>query len=142
MTGGTDRQKASDPSYGTKAKANEATLNLKAAAAAGTIEEVDGATAQSLANQGYTVVAAQENPNGSGHLNTVALDWNKYDPNLGPLTSDVGGRSGDLRSAKQAFGGSTEGVSYYYDPEQNLNLIDNSQVLNTWGYKDEEDKNK
>ena len=130
MTGGTNRQSSSDSSYNTNA--NKAVQNLEAASVAGTIEEVDGATALSLANQGYTVVGAQENPSGKGHLNVVT-SYPEYDSSLGPMTSDVGGRPGGMRYAEDAFLTKQE-VTYYYDPEQDRTVIDDSQVLNTWGY--------
>ena len=134
MTGGTDRQKASDQSYLTDA--NEACANLEAAASNGSIQKIDGETAQSLANLGYTVVAAKPKPSGRGHLNTVASSEEAYDSSIGPLTSDVGGKPGGLRNAKEGFGGSLEGVSYYYYPAQDRTTIDKNQTLNKWEYDD------
>lgn len=94
-----------------------------------------------MANRGYTVVAVQENPNGSGHLNTIAMDLHPYDSSRGPLTSDVGGKPGDLRYADTAFLSNGEAVKYYYDPNQDLNFIEESQVLNKWNYPVREEIN-
>lgn len=139
MTGGTDRRKASDSSY--NINANAAGKKLKAAEEAGIIVEIDGATAQALANRGYTVVAVQENPNGSGQLNTIAMDLHPYDSSRGPLTSNVGGKPGDLKYADMAFLNNGEAVKYYYDPNQDLNFIEESQVLNKWNYPVREEIN-
>ena len=90
------------------------------------LSKVDGKEAQSLANAGYVVIAAWENPDeGSGHLATV-LSGGSYSESGGPEVSNVGRHSG-TGSASRYFGVGQEGgasslgdIKYYYDPKQSF----------------------
>ena len=151
MTGGRDRRNTGgpvDPSY--NVTANAATDNLRRAAAlsqsvadspyvaraieAGgtrtTIREVDEQTAQRLANEGLTVVAARSVSGGSGHLGIVARDERDFDPEAGALISDVGGAAGDLRPRFEAFRNG-DLPRYYYDTAQKPGYIDYTQLGNS-----------
>jgi len=87
--------------------------------------EIDGERAQSLANAGYVVIAAWENPDeGSGHLATV-LSGGSYSESDGPEVSNVGWNNG-TGSVSEYFnvgkGGasSLDDIKYYYDPKQSF----------------------
>ncbi len=76
--------------------------------------EVTPEEAQNLANQGVTVVAAQANPGGHGHIATVRpelLPGTQEYIGQGPLINNIG-RYVDIRSADQAFA-PNQPVRYY-----------------------------
>jgi len=107
--------------------ANAASQNLAAAAANGTVVQIGGAYAQSLANAGYTVIAAWENPTagGKGHLATVSPDG--YGSTT-PTISNVGTDNG-VKGVLEAFGKNNT-PQYYYDPNQTF-IFDTSNILKT-----------
>ena len=87
--------------------------------------EIGGERAQKLADKGYTVIAAWENPDGgSGHLATVS-PFGNYSESDGPEVSNVGWNNG-IGSVREYFavgkGGasSLDDVRYYYDPDQSF----------------------
>jgi RHS repeat-associated protein len=121
--------------------ANTAARNLAYASTQGTVTQVSGGRAQELADRGYTVIAAWENPSGqSGHLATVApnisLSINSYFPgipnvvnypdNYIPLLSNVGANNG-IMPTNEAFRKNTTPI-YYYDPNQQFDNFDSSDV--------------
>ena len=106
--------------------ANLATINLAAAATNGTIVQIGGAHAQTLANAGYTVIAAWENPTGGkGHLATVSPG---FLGSMTPMISNVGTDNG-IKSVLEAFG-KNNSPQYYYDPNQAF-VFDTSNILQT-----------
>jgi RHS repeat-associated protein len=150
--GGRDRRHLTDPidpSY--NVNANEAAANLAAAAALNstirrapqsqwlfeslglptTVREVNGQQAQTLGNEGYTVVAVRP-ASPSGHMAVVARDGSRYDHSLGPRVSHVGRRKGETTDALDAFGDTVSGVRYFYDQSQRRSFIDFSQGANTY----------
>ena len=109
--------------------ANTAAANLAAAAANGTIVQLTEADAQRMANLGYTVIVAWENPNPNerGHLATVVPDPSKNILTTSPTISNVGQYNGIMNvNDPMAFG--TKSVSYYYDPNQKFDKFDLSDV--------------
>ena len=106
-------------------RANDAARNLASAAKNGLVTEVGGAQAQELANAGYVVIGAWENPTGeSGHLATVAPSSGAYNDSDGPLLSNVGtlSRTG-LVSTAEGFGEAkykNGDVKFYFDPNQSF----------------------
>ncbi len=112
-----------DPN-GYNTNANQAAVNLANAAndVNNSVTEVSAETAQILANQGYTVVAARENTTGgSGHIATVR-PGNDFDETNGPMLNNIGAeeRTGIIR-ANSAFVGNgyaNGDVHFYYDENQ------------------------
>ena len=98
--------------------ANSAGKNLADEASKGTIQEVTPERAQELADSGMVVIASWINPNGSnGHMSTVRPSSGNYDPDVGPMVSNVGGvGNNQVLGAKRAFAGNEP--KYYYDPNQ------------------------
>jgi RHS repeat-associated protein len=82
-----------------------------------TVNQVNGKEAQSLANEGYTVIAAWANPKPglSGHLATVSPSSVPYNDTTGPQISNVSDTN-NITTAMKAFAGNSP--SYYYDPNQ------------------------
>ena len=118
-----DAMYGTDPNgYNTTANMAAANLVDAAATADASITEVEPQEAQQLANQGYTVVAAWENPTGaSGHLATVR-PGGSFDEKTGPVLNNIGPESttGVIRTSK-AFGMNryaNGNVHFYYDSEQ------------------------
>jgi hypothetical protein len=101
--------------------ANGAGNNLALAATNGLVNVVSPASAQALANTGYTVIASWINPTGErGHMATVRPTSNPLNSANGPMVSNVGlpGATG-IVSAKTAFtNDNLADVKYYYDPKQ------------------------
>lgn len=104
--------------------ANMAAVNLANAAATAdaSITEVEPQEAQQLANQGYTVIAAWENPTGaSGHLATVR-PGGSFDKTTGPVLNNIGPKDfTDITNTSTAFGPdiyANGNVHFYYDSEQ------------------------
>lgn len=109
-----------DPN-GYNTNANQAAVNLTNAAndINNSVTEVSAESAQTLANQGYTVVAARENTNGgSGHIATVR-PGNDFDEANGPMLNNIGAeeRTGIIRTNRAFVGnGYVNGdVHFYYD---------------------------
>lgn len=101
-----------------------AAANLRDAAAAMNISitEISPQKAQQLANQGYTVVAAWENPTGdSGHLATVR-PGKIFDETTGPMLNNIGKKNTTkVIGTNGAFGASVYAngdVHFYYDSRQ------------------------
>ena len=112
-----------DPN-GYNTNANQAAVNLTNAAndINNSVTEVSAESAQTLANQGYTVVAARENTNGgSGHIATVR-PGNDFDEANGPMLNNIGAeeRTGIIRTNRAFVGnGYVNGdVHFYYDSNQ------------------------
>ena len=112
-----------DP-YGYNTNANQAAVNLANAAndINDSITEVSAESAQTLANQGYTVVAARENTTGgSGHIATVRPGY-EYDEIKGPMLNNIGAeeRTNVIRtnSAFVGNGYTNVDVHFYYDSNQ------------------------
>ena len=115
--------------------ANQATQNLVEAAKQGIVIKIPGGVAQYYADQGYTVIAAWENPNSkvSGHLATVSPNYFPsgytnvmYPISYDPYIAQVGASPHGITNASDAFKNNTPG--YYIDPNQNLNTFDISGV--------------
>ena len=95
--------------------------------------EIGGERAQELADKGYTVIAAWENPDGgSGHLATVS-PFGKYSEEKGPTVSNVGVEN-ETGAARKYFGVGRKGgasslgdIKYYYDPKQSFKY-DSSKI--------------
>jgi len=113
--------------------ANSATENLIQMAKDGKIEEIDGEKAQSLANDGYTVIVAWENfeldeegQRKPGHLSTVRPSEDaEYDSIDGPRIANVGGRNGESFTKtifSYGYGDNNEKkiIKYYYDEKQSF----------------------
>ena len=88
------------------------------------LHELTPENAQKMANFGYTVVSAWENPDGIGHLGTVRPNDGKFDPAKGPLISNIGWKN-YIRYAIEAYGVGGRGgpkklsdIHYYFDPNQ------------------------
>jgi len=118
-----DAMYGTDPS-GYNTTANMAAENLRNAAddVENSVVEITPQQAQDLSNQGYTVVAARENPTGaSGHMATVR-PGNEFDESTGPMLNNIGAerRTRVLRTDEAFVGNSyTNGeVHFYYDSEQ------------------------
>lgn len=99
--------------------ANTTSRNLEIAASdpSNTIKELTPETAQYLANQGFTVIAAREKPYGIGHIATVRPGY-EYDEIYGTTLNNIGAyeRTGIEKSTGSFLG--DEEVHYYYDCEQ------------------------
>jgi RHS repeat-associated protein len=126
MTGGNDRRRYDDPSYGSGSSANDAVARLRAAAAAGLLATASSeAAARELLGLGYTVVAAAtDSP--KGHLAA-----GRPDPDAAGLVLSNVGRDVGVFDVADSFG-AAGGVEYYYDPQQDLAFFDSSQALNSW----------
>ena len=112
-----------DPN-GYNTNANHAAVNLANSAADidSSIMEISAESAQTLANQGYTVVAARENTTGgSGHIATVR-PGNDFDEVNGPMLNNIGAeeRTGIIHTNRAFIGNDyTNGnVHFYYDSNQ------------------------
>lgn len=114
-----------DAMYGTDPNGYNTTANMAAANLVdaandinNSVVEINPETAQNLANQGYTVVAARENPTGrSGHIATVRPGFN-YNETNEPVLNNIGARQRTgIRTTSEAFPGNGE-VHFYYDTTQ------------------------
>ena len=105
-------------------RANNAATNLAGAASIGMVVEVTGEQAQLLANSGYLVIAATNNPEGIGHLATVSPTNSPYNSSEGPLLSNVGLQN-RLQSTAASFGQGTYeagNVKFYFDFNQRFSF--------------------
>jgi len=107
--------------------ANTAARNLEAAAANKTVKEITPEKAKVLAGNGYTVIAAWENPdpNGKGHLATVC-PGSAGSSEI--MFSNVGETNGIMNVSK-AFGGNIP--KYYYDQKQTFDFDTFDNILKT-----------
>lgn len=88
-----------------------------------TYPQVDGATAQLLANMGFVVGAGITNTTGPGHLGVVVADDGLYDPSQGPTIAQAGALMG-IMPAADGFGGFYDDITYsVLVPNEILNSI-------------------
>jgi hypothetical protein len=102
------------------------------------LKELSPEQAQMMANEGWTVITAWFNPKGHpGHIATVRPSNEPFDPELGPLISNVGREVGEMY-AKRAFSraSSLAEVKYYYDPKQTF-IYDERKINRSWNYPEE-----
>jgi hypothetical protein len=98
--------------------ANDACRNLVEMSKNKKIIKVSPDEAQSLANEGYTVIAAKEH-SGHGHLSTVrTYTENSYNKTLGPMLANVGGDVGEMHANEGFRTNDINSISFYYDPSQ------------------------
>jgi hypothetical protein len=105
-------------------RANDAARNLARSAASGSIMEVTGEQAQTLANNGFLVIAAMENPGAIGHISSVRPTDTPYNLKNGPMLSNVGplSRTG-IKSTVDSFGQNAYDsgkVKFYVYPNQSF----------------------
>jgi len=90
------------------------------------IAEISPEKAQSMANEGFTVLGVWENNKGSGHIASVMPSDKEFNSTKGPLIANVGSTN-SFQYAVDAFGvnirdkdtvSSMSDIKYYYNPNQ------------------------